>query len=68
MTTTTTAEPYISLVVAAQHLGYECENGRPPNSFFTACAGGKLRALKVQGKWRTKVSWLEEWAESGEAA
>jgi hypothetical protein len=62
-TTTTSIEPWIGLGDAAKHVGYDCLNGRPPNSFFTACATGALRARKVNGKWRTKLSWVEQWAE-----
>lgn len=48
--------PWLSVVEAARHAGWPCENGRAPQSFYDLA---KRIGSKVNGKWRIHVDDLD---------
>jgi hypothetical protein len=48
--------PWLSVVEAARHSGWPCQNGRAPQSFYDLA---KRIGSKVNGKWRIHIDDLD---------
>jgi hypothetical protein len=51
-------EPWMTVVVAARYLGYDCPDDRAPNSVYAILAD---IGYKINGRWLTRREDLDAW-------